>query len=114
LFVYFLFSQLAYSLIKGPIIVAIDADNGIEDLVENAYQACELHAVYLRDAPPFDKEFTYGQNIKFSIFFKLIFIIKWYLGDIASPERKTRLSYNKRMSLGVYGALSELQTGINW
>ena len=70
----FFFFQLAYSLIKGPIIVAIDADNGKEDLVENAYQACELHAVYLRDAPPFDQEFTYGHDINFSNYLKMIIL----------------------------------------
>ena len=61
-----------------------------EDVIENAHQACELHGLYFRELPmQFDENFTYGAP--------------------DTPERRTRLSYNKRMSLGVYGALSQLE-----
>ena len=40
--------------------MAIDADSCIDDVVENAYQACELKGVFMRESPPFDEEFTYG------------------------------------------------------
>ena len=88
--------QLVHSLVKGPAIIAIDGDSSIMEVQENAYQACELFGIsFRRDeknlSSTLDGEFT--------------------LGILSSPEqdieRKQRFS-SGRVSLGVYGALSQL------
>jgi hypothetical protein len=108
-------------MVKGPLTIAIDASGSIEEVMENAYQACEAYHIAIRippvnyystddasevlqahdniehtDSSIIDNEFNTSSDAS-----------NYQIGSTPVVNRE---KISKRVSMGVYGAL----TNVNW